>query len=504
MDEQSTNQQLLAGWQSGSQQAATLLVERYLVRLTALVRARLSRRLARRVDPDDIVLSAWRSFFFAASNGRASPDGEGELWPLLATITLRKLSRQTCRQHAERRSLEREVVDSTDQLAVLPTGDPTPEDAIAIADEVEMMLGRLEGIEREVFVRRLRGETTLEISRALKCSDRTVRRAGERIRDVIESNTDAELRAAASKTSDDEHRVSRFSPASNLGDSVPASEERRHDQRVPTIALSDLLMQQMVGEGGFGKVYRARFLPTGETVAVKFLRKRLWSDRRAVDTLLREAEILQLLSHPGIVRGRGWGMTSYGAVFLVTELVNGENLEQWVTRTNPSGRAILDVVAQVAETVAAAHGRGVLHCDLKPSNVLRGFDGRVVLTDFGFARRLVDPACVPAVGGTAGFLGPEQVSDVFGLAGPHTDVYGLGGLLYFLLTGRPPTVGRDAAEILARVLSSETPPAVSNYATAVPTDIDRILTRCLAKEPNDRYDSAASVARELRWVMASD
>jgi DNA-directed RNA polymerase specialized sigma24 family protein/predicted Ser/Thr protein kinase len=504
LDERSTNQQLLAGWQSGSQQAATVLVERYLVRLTALVRARLSRRLARRVDPDDIVLSAWRSFFFAASNGRASPDGEGELWPLLATITLRKLSRQTCRQHAERRSLEREAVDSAAALAVLPTGDPTPEDAIAIADEVEMMLGRLEGIEREVFVRRLRGESTLEISRALKCSDRTVRRAGERIRAAIESNVDVQLSEAAPQPPDGGDRVTRRPPQCNLVDGGPATEERRHDSRVPTIALSDLLMQQMVGEGGFGKVYRARFQPTGETVAVKFLRKRLWSDRRAVDTLLSEAEILELLSHPGIVRGRGWGMTSYGAVFLVTELVNGENLGQWVARTNPSARAILDAVAQVAETVAAAHRSGVLHCDLKPSNVIRELDGRVVLTDFGFARRLADPVWVPAVGGTAGFLAPEQVSDVFGLAGPHTDVYGLGAILYVLLTGRPPTIGCDAAETLARVISSEAPPAASRLQATVPATIDRVIARCLAKEPYERYDSATSVARELRLVAASD
>lgn len=491
MDERSTNQELVAAWRSGEQRAATILVDRYLVRLTALVRARLSRRLARRVDPEDIVLSAWRSFFFAASNGRASPDAEDELWPLLATIALRKLARQAARQRAERRSVDREV--ESEGLIELTAADPTPEDAIAVADEVESILANLDALDREIFVRRMRGETTQEMAIALDCSDRTVRRAGERIRSVV---------AARSSTA-----VATRLPT--RGEPISAAMEREviadgpMEVATPTFATSDFLMQQMVGEGGFGKVYRSLLRGTGEAVAVKFLRKRLWSNRRAMALLLREAAMLERLSFPGIVRGRGWGCTPYGAVFLVTEFIEGECFDHWLKRARPSAHDIAEAVSEVADGLAFAHAHGIVHCDLKPSNILRREDGRLVLADFGFSRQVGEYVPGLLAGGTAGFLAPEQISDAFGLPGPATDVYGLGGVLYAALTGEPPATARDAAELLARVLSSASPPALSARFADIPPALEEIVMRCLEKEPARRFATMQDLRCALQTFCSS-
>ncbi|MCC7419701.1 MAG: protein kinase [Planctomycetaceae bacterium] len=487
MDERSTNEELLTAWRLGEQRAATILVDRYLVRLTSLVRARLSRRLARRVDPEDIVLSAWRSFFFAASNGLASPDAEDELWPILATITLRKLARQASRQRAECRSVDREV--ETEGVIALTASDPTAEDAIAVADEVESILAGLDAFDREIFVRRMRGETAHEIAIALDCSDRTVRRAGERIRSVVAARSQAEDGTLLPT------RGEPISPAMKREVIADSSIE----VSAPTFATSDFLMQQMVGEGGFGKVYRSLLRKTGETVAVKFLRKRLWSDRRAMTLLLREAAMLERLSFPGIVRGRGWGRTPYGAAFLVTEFIEGECFERWLKRVRPSVFEITEAVAEVVAALTFAHAHGIMHSDLKPSNVLRRDDGRLVLADFGFSLQIGEHAHGMLAGGTAGFLAPEQISDAFGLPGPATDVYGLGGVLYAALTGEPPATGRDAPEILARVLSSVSPQAPSTRFADVPPALDEIVMRCLEKEPARRF----ATMQDLRCALTT-
>lgn len=497
MDASSTNADLLAAWQSGDQQAARILVDRYVTRLTALVRARLSRRLARRVDAEDVVLSAWRSFFIAAGNGRVQPDEDGELWPLLATLALRKLSRQAARQRAGRRSIDREQPDASQYLAELVAADPTPDAAAALADDVERLVTPLEGIEREVFVRRLRGESTAEIAVALRCSDRTVRRAAERVRAIVADHLAQER--------GDEDALREDVRANALDGRTPTAATTVHipkpnDVRRPTFSIDQLLLLRMIGEGGFGKVYRALDCESGESLAVKFLRKSLWSDARAVDSLLREGELLAELNDPGIAAGRGWGRTPYGAVFLVMEEIEGECLDVWVRERSPQMCEIVSAVANAADAVARAHDRGILHCDLKPSNLLRRRDGSIVLTDFGFARRTVERSATFPAGGTAGYMAPEQISDAFGSIGPRTDVYGLGAVLYALVTGKPPLQGRDAAETLARVLSAERPLSLSSLIVGIPRMFDDVVLKCLEKEPQNRFPSVDEIAKALHSV----
>lgn len=151
-----TNQELVQAWQQGDQRAAQILVERYMLRLTALARSRLSRKLSRRLDPEDVVLSAWRSFFVATGEGRLAVPHDDDLWPLLVKLTLRKLSRQAARQTALRRDagLEGSLDLERDWRAAV-SRDPSPEEAALLADEVEALMASLDAGDREILTRRL-------------------------------------------------------------------------------------------------------------------------------------------------------------------------------------------------------------------------------------------------------------------------------------------------------------------------------------------------------------
>lgn len=261
---------------------------------------------------------------------------------------------------------------------------------------------------------------------------------------------------------------------------------------------ADVRLLEMVSSGGIAKLYRARRHSDGRTVAVKFLRKKLWREQRAVASLFNEADLLQRLAHPHIVSLIGWGQSREGAPFLVLEWIEGVNLAQWAARERPSVSEIIRHVVPVAKALSAAHAAGVLHCDLKPANVLRRVDGHVLLGDFGFGRSILHPGTFPPRGGTAGFLAPEQVSDAFGEIGVCTDVYGLGALLYALLTGVPPMTGDSLAGVLANVLSSRPPRPPSEINREIPRILEDLCLRCLQKEPSMRYRAIADVEQSLR------
>jgi serine/threonine protein kinase len=267
-----------------------------------------------------------------------------------------------------------------------------------------------------------------------------------------------------------------------------------------TFVYEQLALQAFLGAGAFSKVYRALVKDTGTVAAVKYLRKECWDDERARAAIIREWDVLRRLDHPHILRVHGWGTTRRGGLFLVTDYVAGGDLAAWRRDAQPGAVEIAGAVASVAEAVAAAHRQGVWHGDLKPSNVLRHADGRVILCDFGLARWAQDPGDVPR-GGTAGFLCPESISDAWGPLSERSDVYGLGGLLYALLTGRPPMSGRDLPETLANVLAPGGPAPPSASRADVTPDLDDLVLHCLRKDPTERPASAAEVVQRLRiWL----
>jgi RNA polymerase sigma factor (sigma-70 family) len=486
VESESSNQNLVNRWQAGDEFAARILVDRYMARLTALARANLSRRLARRLDPEDIVLSAWRSFFVATRGGRIEVPADDELWPLLLTLTLRKLRRQVARHEADKRSVNDEGSDPLGPAWIeVVSRDPTPEEAALAADQLESLLQDLSDSDREIVVHRLQGWTNPEIAERLGVSERTIGRAIQRIREHAAVLLDE--------------------PESSGGTPVASPLERLRPQQkrdaskidIAQIDERDLLVQKFIGQGAFGKVYRALDRRTGQTVAVKFLSKKFWRHAAALESFESEMVSLSRICHPHIVAIHASGRTSAGAPFFVMEYVDGMNLLMWSRTQSPSVAEIVAVAEQTAHAVAAAHARNIIHGDLTPSNVLRETaTGRVVLTDFGFSR-ITHQQRLAIIGGTPGFLAPEQVSDAFGEVSFRTDIYGIGGILYALLTGEPPSTGATLPDIIARVVSSRPPSFPDGFRREIPTDLAALTLACLAKEPANRPASADSVAERL-------
>ncbi len=186
-DDHWTSADLLARYRDGDERAAEQIFERYVNRLTLLARTRLSPRLASRTDPEDVVLSAWRSFFVGARSGRFSLRRSGDLWRLLVSITMYKLYHQVRRQTAEMRSVDvEERLDSpSDQWLTAVDREPAPEEAVALADELQTILSKLDDFGRRVLELRLQDYKLAEIAAETESSERTVRRSLARIRELI-------------------------------------------------------------------------------------------------------------------------------------------------------------------------------------------------------------------------------------------------------------------------------------------------------------------------------
>jgi RNA polymerase sigma factor (sigma-70 family) len=473
---------LLRRLQCGDEAAAAAIFERYAERLTRLARSRLAIKLAGRVDAEDIVQSAYRSFFVAAREGRFQLERGGDLWRLLVEVTLHKLYRQAARHGAQRRSVAREL--PMDASTAPASAEPTPEVAAAAADELEAILLQLPERGREALELRLQGYEHEEIAERLKCSERTVRRSLADARRIMTARAGGEFIPSAARRKAD------------------AAKSAQTVARRPTIESplpwSDFLLHEQIGAGATGRVYRAQWRSRDQEVAIKFLRKSLLRQPEVVERFLREAKTVAALADPGIVAMHGAGCTPGGGYFLVMELVHGRDLDR-VSREQPvDPRAAARWVAQAARIVHRAHELGVIHCDLKPSNLLLDEAGQIRVTDFGLAVRLTGGASDSGLlAGTPAFMAPEQVDPAWGEISPRTDVYGLGAVLYFLLLGRPPYAGANVAEVLAQVAAAS--------AVEIPIQLDRRastrmiegLRRCLAKRPAERFATATELAALL-------
>jgi RNA polymerase sigma factor (sigma-70 family) len=486
--------QLVAKYCEGDELAAAALFDRYVGRLTRLAASRLSVKLARRTDADDVVQSAFRSFFVRVRDGRLAVSEEDKLWKLLAPIALHKLYRQARRHRAERRSVDVEDTPASfgELDATLLAGDPTPEEAAAFADELASILSRLDPFSRDVLELRLQGESLNEISAQTGRSERTVRRALERIRSLVLDDPNGI--SPNGLLPPQFHRVkSRTSTREKSRNA--ASTER---SAVPVVSYSDYRIERLIGAGGVGKVYRATVRGRVEEVAVKFLRKSFHDDREAVARFRAEAALVATLNHPGIVRVHGIGQTAGGLYFMAMDLVQGSDLSRIVKARAVRQSEAIDWISQACTPIEHVHGRGVIHCDLKPSNLLLGADGRIRVTDFGFARSQF--SANRGVAGTASFMAPEQISDDWGPIGPRTDIYGLGAVLYWLLTGHAPFEGRRADDVLAQVVSTQAVAPPNLAQPDLPGPLNSVCVKCLAKRAEDRFSSAQDLERVLSTI----
>jgi tRNA A-37 threonylcarbamoyl transferase component Bud32 len=258
-----------------------------------------------------------------------------------------------------------------------------------------------------------------------------------------------------------------------------------------------------LARGGMGVVYRARDPDTHREVAVKVLLSPHPDPR-----FHQEARMLRRLDHEGIVRFHEVDTDEAGRDYLVMELVEGESLRARLRREGPlSPDEAVGLTLQLCDALGHAHAQGVLHRDLKPDNVLVSGSGQVKLTDFGLGK-LVDWRSLSEaqaesltqdgdVLGTPAYMPPEQASGDKAAIGQRSDVFGLGATLYALLTGRAPFEGTTVINVINAVLTT-TPAPPSERQEGVPSHLDAIVARCLARDPADRYPSVGELAAALR------
>ena len=255
-------------------------------------------------------------------------------------------------------------------------------------------------------------------------------------------------------------------------------------------------IERLLGRGGMSSVWEAYDEELGRPVAIKLLHARRLESADAVDRFEREARTLALFAHPGIVTVIDRGETD-GRPFIVCELVDGRDLHERIALEGPLPLAeALAIAVQVADALAYAHERGVIHRDVKPHNVLLTADGHAKLTDFGIARVDDEPALTNPgrVLGTGDYVAPEQAQGR-PLDG-RADIYALGALLYHCLTGVPPYRGASFVEIAEQHLRAPVPD-VKLRCPDVPDGVAAIVSRSLAKSPEDRYANVGEMQAAL-------
>ena len=263
--------------------------------------------------------------------------------------------------------------------------------------------------------------------------------------------------------------------------------------------LSGYEVQDELGRGGMGVVYRAWDQRLHRPVAIKMLLAGDFARPDERERFEREAEAAAGLRHANIVQVYHVGDLE-GRPYFTMEFVEGGSLAERLAVAPLAAGPAAALLATLAEAVQAAHDRGIVHRDLKPGNVLLTADGTPKIADFGLARRLDDRAGLTRSGiplGTPNYMAPEQALGLTHSIGPAADVYALGAILYEALTGRPPFRADTTAETLRQVVEQEpTPP--SRWNATVPRDLEVICLKCLRKEPHRRYPSAAALAEDLR------
>jgi Serine/threonine protein kinase len=266
--------------------------------------------------------------------------------------------------------------------------------------------------------------------------------------------------------------------------------------------FGDYELLEEIGRGGQGVVYRAHQKSLNRTVALKVIGLGPWTTERHLKRFRREAEAAASLEHPGIVPIHEVGERD-GQCYFSMKFVEGGQLDEVVRRKPMSIRRAAELIAKVARTVHYAHEHGILHRDIKPGNILLDQTGEPHLTDFGLARLVEAESTITGtleVLGTPSYMAPEQAAGAAAKVSKTTDVYGLGAVLYQLLTGHPPFAGGTTYETIKLLLEIEPrPPRLLN--PKIDRDLSTICLKCLAKDPKGRYSSALALAEDLdRWL----
>src|SRR5437773_5175078 len=295
--------------------------------------------------------------------------------------------------------------------------------------------------------------------------------------------------------------------AENVGVNVGAAHDGKKAARAAELLgeLGDYELLEEIGRGGQGVVFRARQKNLNRTVALKVISLGQWASKAHLRRFRLEAEAAARLEHPGIVPIHEVGERD-GSCYFSMKFVEGGQLDEVNRRAPMSIRQAAELIAKVARTVHYAHEHGILHRDIKPGNILLDIKGEPHLTDFGLARLVESESTVTRtleVLGTPSYMAPEQAAGnnpaIAGLTSA-TDVYGLGAVLYQLLTGHPPFAGGTTYETIKLLLETE-PRSPRLLNPRIDRDLSTICLKCLEKDPQRRYLSALGFAKDLRrWL----
>src|SRR5438067_6074926 len=285
------------------------------------------------------------------------------------------------------------------------------------------------------------------------------------------------------------------------------------DTLAPGMKLGRYEIRSKIGEGGMGEVYLAEDLQLHRKVALKVLPREVAANSDRMRRFKQEAQAAAALNHPNIAHIYEIGEQA-GVNFIAMEFVNGETLRDLIHHQQTDLPKLLRHLQHVAEGLAKAHAAGIVHRDLKPDNVMITRDGLAKILDFGLAK-LIEPqklsstssematAIMPQqsqpgmVLGTVGYMSPEQAQGRISEIDHRSDIFSFGCMLYEAVTGQRAFAGADAIDTLNKIIREPTP-LVSEIRSDAPGDLQRIIRRCLAKDPEDRYQTIKDVAIELK------
>jgi serine/threonine protein kinase len=274
-------------------------------------------------------------------------------------------------------------------------------------------------------------------------------------------------------------------------------------------------IRSKIGEGGMGEVYRARDEKLNRDVAIKVLPASFSQDADRLRRFEQEAQAASSLNHPNILAVYDVG-TDDGAPYVVSELLEGETLRQRLLGLPIPQRKVVDYAAQIARGLAAAHARNIVHRDLKPENIFIAGDGQVKILDFGLAK-LIEPVganstlteqptrkfytTAGSVIGTLGYMSPEQVDGK--KVDYRSDIFSFGVVLYEMLSGRPAFPPRETLRETLHAIATEDPPELSETSSNTSPALERLMRRCLEKNPQERFHSASDLAFAIEALSGS-
>ncbi len=263
--------------------------------------------------------------------------------------------------------------------------------------------------------------------------------------------------------------------------------------------ISHYRIDEVLGEGGMGVVYKARDLKLDRHVALKFLPPHLSSDEEVKKRFIREARAASALDHPNVCPIHEIDEAEDGRMFIAMAYCKGESIRQMISRGPLEPDAAMDLARQVAEGLARAHEKGIVHRDVKPANIIVSDDGVARIVDFGLAK-LAGESRVTRTGstlGTAAYLSPEQARG--GDVDQRSDIWSLGVVLHEMITGQLPFKGEYEHAVVHSILHDD-PDSASDIRPGISAELDAVINKALVKDSSDRYQAAGDLAADLRRI----